>query len=99
VSPDPAKRLYHAYRNPLAHSLGRQHIDWLADIKVAKAPMTEAEIEALERATVRDPTWRPTLGADDINGAQMTRTVLFVPAFYWGVRQTVLGTNDSDGTD
>ncbi len=86
---EAAKALYDAYRNPLAHALGRQEANNLGTIKVAKAPLTEAQIEEIERSTTR-PKYPPTLGADDVNAPVRTKTVLYVPVFYWGVRQTVI---------
>jgi hypothetical protein len=82
--------LYEAFRNPLAHALGVYDGPYLGNIKVAKGPISESEVEAIERATIRPGDWtRPTLYTDSDAKSERTVTVLTVKCFYWGVRQMV----------
>lgn len=82
--------LYEAFRSPLAHALGVYDGPYLGNIKVAKGPLSELEIESIERATVRPTDWsRSTLYTDSNVKEERTKTVLTVKCLYWGVRQTV----------
>lgn len=82
--------LYEAYRNPLAHSVGVYGGPYLGELKVAKGPLSEGEIEAIERAEARPNEWeRPTLETDSRVKAGRTKTVLTVKCFYWGVRTMI----------
>jgi len=88
---DAAKVIYSVFRNPLTHDLG-------IDIeKKAKTPsveikrhktknktrgLTEADIEALEDTSNR-PDMSPTVVV------RSDATVLFVEAFYWGIRRMI----------
>lgn len=97
VEKSATKALYNAFRNPLTHSLGRQKQAQLGIIKVAKSAMREGDIEQLEQADTRPASLPHTLAADDVGQAR-TKTVLNVPAFYWGVRQLVLRTLEGHPT-
>jgi hypothetical protein len=84
-----ANILYEAFRNPLAHSLGVFQGIEHGQLKVAKGPLEEREIEEIERADAR-PNWdRPTLYSDSAAKAERTKTVLTLKHFYWGVRKTI----------
>jgi hypothetical protein len=82
--------LYEAFRNPLAHALGVYDGPYLGNIKVAKGPISESEVEAIEHAAIRPGDWTtPTLYTDSDTKSKRTTTVLTVKCLYWGVRQMV----------
>jgi len=87
-----ARLLYDAFRNPLSHNLGRYKKGTsLGNIKVDKGPnpLTEEELDEIERSTER-PNWeQPTLAHDGAKKATRTKTLLLPKALYWGVRQMV----------
>lgn len=79
-----AERLYEAFRNPLVHSLGVYDGPYIGSVKIAKGPLTELEIQSIERATSRPSDWtKPALWTDG------NKTVLTVICFYWGVRKMI----------
>ena len=82
VDGEAARILWNYYRNPLAHTLGFNPAAQGERVVVAKGPLKEADIEALEKSTSR-PYGSATLTRD----GQEIR--LLAKALYWGVRRTV----------
>jgi hypothetical protein len=86
IGGNAADVLYESYRCPLAHRLGTVDAQKIGRLKVAKAPLTEDEIAAIETAVTRPQGEAPTIG--EVTG-QDARTVLNVPMLYWGLRKAV----------
>ncbi|MGH8601676.1 MAG: hypothetical protein ACREXR_02510 [Gammaproteobacteria bacterium] len=85
-----AELLYGAFRNPLAHHLGTYDGPYLGNIKVAKGPLSDQQIEAIEKSETRPKDWiRPTLATDAETKEGRTKTVLTVKCLYWGVRRMI----------
>lgn len=83
--------LYEAFRNPLAHRLGIYDGGHsLGTIKIAKGPLSEPDIEAIEQAESRPANWTgPTLFTDGETKSDRTKTVLRVKSLYWGARRMI----------
>lgn len=85
-----AELLYDAFRNPLAHHLGTYDGPYIGNIKVAKGPLSDEQIEVIERSETRPKGWvKPTLATDSKTKAERTKTVLTVKCLYWGVRRMI----------
>ena len=85
-----AKCLYYAYRNALTHNLGYvRHPDYVGVLKIAKGPLSDEEIEGIERAPQRPQEWsHPTLRVTrDEDGHEVRK--LTIKCFYWGVREMI----------
>ena len=84
---EAAEQLYKAFRNPLVHRLGTYDGGvYLGKLKVAKEPLLDQQIEAIEKSETRPENWtRPTLATD----AEGTKMVLTVKYLYWGIRRMI----------
>lgn len=84
---DAASDLYDLFRNPLSHALGifgPNEIPPGHRVVIEKGSISESEILILETTTVRPSSWPwPTLRRDGND------YVLWVRAFYWGVRKMI----------
>ena len=90
VRRDAAECLYKAYRNALTHNLGYvHHRDYVGGLKIAKGPLSDRQIEDIERATKRPKDWsHPTLRlTHNENGSEVRKLTL--KCFYWGVRMMI----------
>jgi len=79
------EQLYKYFRNPLAHSLGiKTKGNYL--VTVEKSPLSEPDIELLERSTV-PPGPAVIYAPVRINGEDIEQIGLNVANLYWGVRK------------
>lgn len=74
----------------MAHRLGTYDGAYLGKIKVAKGPLLDQEIEAIEKSEDRPKDWiNPTLATDARTKEGRTKTVLTVKCLYWGIRRMI----------